>query len=282
VFGRKKRDDLEDYALSPEEQAIEDAELLAIIDAKLAAEEAGEVVADDDDDDDDEGVSVVAPASSSPLSAPAPEDEIDRPRGPWDAEDAPTDDVQRIDLGSLLIPAPDGTEVRVDVSPEGDVVAATLVQGDSTMQINAFAAPRRTGIWGEVRAEIAEALNGGGGRAEEADGAYGPELRAQVPAEVPGQGVQLAPARFLGVDGPRWFLRALIAGPAATDSAAGGRLESVLRDVVVVRGSEAMAVRDPLPLRLPKDVSDAAAAAAEEEARGLDMPERGPEITETR
>jgi hypothetical protein len=148
--------------------------------------------------------------------------------------------------------------------------------------VNAFAAPRRIGIWAEVRQEIAEALNGGGGKAEEAVGAYGPELRAQVPAEVPGQGVQLAPARFLGVDGPRWFLRALIAGPAATDAAAGQRLEAVLRDVVVVRGTEAMAVRDPLPLRLPADVSEAAAAAAEEEAAGLEMPARGPEITETR
>ena len=315
MFGRKKRDDLEDlekYALSPEEQEIEDAELLAIIDAQLAAEEAAA-------GNNAAGAAPSAPAAASAPAAPAVErpapsepaaasapaapaaapgaasvtpdpasdsDEIARPRGPWDADDAPDDELQRIDLGSLLIPVPDGTEVRVDVSPDGDVVAATLVQGESTMQINAFAAPRRTGIWGEVRAEIAEALNGGGGKAEEARGAYGPELRAQVPAEVPGQGVQLAPARFLGVDGPRWFLRSLIAGPAATDPAAGSRLESVLRDVVVVRGSEAMAVRDPLPLRLPSDISEAAAEAAagagEQDGQGLEMPERGPEITETR
>jgi hypothetical protein len=265
VFGRKKKeDDLEDYALSPEDQALEDAELLAIIDAQLAAEEAAEA------------------SGGAAASSDGSDEELASPQGPWDSEDAPDDDVQRIDLGSLLVPVPDGTEVRVDVSPEGDVVAATLVQGESTMQVNAFAAPRRAGIWAEVRAEIAEALNSGGGKAEEAQGAYGPELRAQVPAEVPGQGVQLAPARFLGVDGPRWFLRALIAGPAATDPAAAAGLEAVLRDVVVQRGDEAMAVRDPLPLRLPKDVTDAAAAAAEEEARGLEMPERGPEITETR
>jgi hypothetical protein len=257
VFGRKKKsadeDDLEEYALSPEDQALEDAELLAIIDQQLGDE------ADAPD---------VAPPS--------------RPEGPWDSEDAPEDELQRIDLGALLIPVPEGTEVRVDVSPEGEVVAATLVQGDSTMQVNAFAAPKRSGIWGEVRAEIAEALNSGGGKAEEGSGTFGPELRAQVPAEVPGQGVQLAPARFVGVDGPRWFLRALIAGPAATDTSAAAGLEAVLRDVVVVRGGEAMAVRDPLPLRLPRDVTEAAAAAAEQENAGLDMPERGPEITETR
>ena len=293
MFGRKKRDDLEDYALSPEEQEIEDAELLAIIDAQLAAEEASGAGDPAPAEPAAPAGSPAAPAASASApaapaaasvtpDAPSDDREISRPRGPWDAEDAPDDELQRIDLGSLLIPVPDGTEVRVDVSPEGDVVAATLVQGESTMQVNAFAAPRRTGIWAEVRAEIAEALNGGGGKAEEARGAYGPELRAQVPAEVPGQGVQLAPARFLGVDGPRWFLRALIAGPAATDPAAGSRLEAVLRDVVVVRGSEAMAVRDPLPLRLPSDISEAAAAAAEDEAAGLEMPERGPEITETR
>ena len=266
MFGRKKKeDDLEDYALSPEDQALEDAELLAIIDAQLAAEESAEA------------------SGGAAASSDGSDEELASPQGPWDSEDAPDDDVQRIDLGSLLVPVPDGTEVRVDVSPEGDVVAATLVQGESTMQVNAFAAPRRSGIWGEVRAEIAEALNSGGGKAEEATGTYGPELRAQVPAEVPGQGVQLAPARFLGVDGPRWFLRALIAGPAATDSAAAAGLEAVLRDIVVQRGDEAMAVRDPLPLRLPKDVTEAAAAAAaEEEARGLEMPQRGPEITETR
>lgn len=254
MFGRKKRDDdLEDYALSPEEQALEDAELLAIIDAQLTEEPE---------------------ASTDPA----------RPQGPWDAEDAPDDGLQRIDLGALQIPVPEGTEVRVDVSPEGEVVAATMVQGESAMQVNVFAAPKRTGIWAEVRTEIADALLQGGGSTEQAEGPYGTELRAQVPTEVPGQGTMLAPARFLGVDGPRWFLRALVTGPAATDDAAAAGLEAALRDVVVARGNEAMAVRDPLPLHLPRDVAEqAAAAAAEQEAAaGLPMPERGPEITETR
>ncbi|MDT7546308.1 MAG: hypothetical protein QOE99_2418 [Actinomycetota bacterium] len=258
MFGRKKRadeDDLEDYALDPEDQALEDAELLAIIDAQLAVEAETE--------------EPVAPG---------------RPAGPWDSEDAPVDEVQRIDLGSLQIPVPEGTEVRVDVSPEGDVVAATMVQGESAMQVNVFAAPKRSGIWNEVRTEIADAHLQGGGSTEQVDGPYGTELRAQVPTEVPGQGTMLAPARFLGVDGPRWFLRALLTGPAATDTAQAAGLERALRDVVVVRGNEAMAVRDPLPLHLPQEIAEQAAeqAAEQEERGGLPMPERGPEITETR
>jgi len=58
--------------------------------------------------------------------------------------------------------------------------------------------------------------------------------------------------------------------------------------VVVVRGGEAMAPRDLLPLRLPKEALQQMADQAEEgspEAAAkptLEMLERGPEITETR
>lgn len=219
---------------------------------------------------------------------PAPEPEAARPQGPWDEADAPEDEVNRIDLGGLRVPVPPDTEVRVDVSPEGQVVAATLVQGTSAMQVSAFAAPRRSGIWDEVRAEIAGALRESGGSAEDAEGPYGTELHASVPTEVPGQGRGLAPARFVGVDGPRWFLRALLTGPAATDPAAAEPLLGALQACVVVRGGEAMAVRDPLPLHLPKEVQAAAEAEAQASAQAsgqaapLPPPERGPEITEIR
>lgn len=207
---------------------------------------------------------------------------VPRPQGPWDADDAPEDDVHRIDLGGLEVPVPPDTEVRVDVSPEGQVVAATLVRGASTMQINAFAAPRSSGIWVEVRAEIGAALREGGGGANDADGPCGVELCASVPTEIAGQGSVLAPARFLGVDGPRWFLRALVTGPAATDRAQAAELEAAFKDIVVHRGTEAMAVRSPLPLRLPPAVTEQPAAPGAAEQPSLELPERGPEITERR
>ena len=209
-----------------------------------------------------------------------------RPQGPWDAADAPQDEVARIDLGGLLVPVPADTEVRVDVSPEGVVVAATLVHGEGAVQVNAFAAPRSEGIWSEVLDEIAESLRSTGGEAERVDGPHGPELRASVPTPAPdGQGVVMAPARFAGVDGPRWFLRALYTGTAATDAAAAAGLEAAVRNVVVVRGGDPMAVRDALPLRLPPDATQALGdVAAEDEDAGdpLALAERGPEITETR
>jgi len=206
-----------------------------------------------------------------------------RPSGPWDSHDVDDDGVARLDLGSLLVPVPDGMEVRVDVQ-EQTVVAATLVDGNSAMQVHAFAAPRSAGIWPEVRDEIAASIREGGGSAEVTDGPFGSELRARVPAPPPDQGGPpgggLQPMRFIGVDGPRWFLRALLTGPAATDPAQATRLLDVFRGTVVVRGGEAMPPRDMLPLRLPKEALEH--QPEPEPARpGLEMLERGPEITET-
>ena len=202
------------------------------------------------------------------------------PSGPFDAADEPETDLQRLDLGCLKVTVLPDTDVRLEVSPEGEVVAATLVHGDTALQLNAFAAPRTEGIWADVRSEIRDALNEGGGNAEEADGFFGIELRAAVPTEVPGEGIVMAPARFVGVDGPRWFLRGLVTGPGASDDAAAQPLLEAMKQVVVVRGNDPMAVRDPLPLVLPADAMEHAEAAASE--AGLQMPERGPEITETR
>ena len=265
MFGRRKRGGKDEAApaagptdpeefvddLDEEDRAYEDALLLAEI-------EAGEA------------------GPAGPVAA-------GRPQGPWDLADAPDDEVQRIDLGGLRVPVPPETEVRVDVDPQGAVVAATLVRGDASVQVNAFAAPRTEGIWGEVLDEIAGALEGGGGRAERLDGPYGPELRADVPTQVPGQGVVLSPARFVGVDGPRWFLRALYTGTAATDPEAAAPLEAAVRDIVVVRGSDPMAVRDALPLRLPSEpAAPPAGDDPDDEDDPLTLAERGPEITETR
>lgn len=208
--------------------------------------------------------------------------EVGRPDGPWDLTDAPATDPERLDLGSLRVPVLPDTDVRLEVNPEGEVVAATLVHGESTLQLNAFAAPRREGIWEDVRLEIRDALNSGGGSATDVEGPFGTELRASVPTEVPGEGVVLSPARFLGVNGPRWFLRGLVTGPAAQDDAAFAPLAEAFRQVAVDRGGEAMVVREALPLRLPADAVQAAAEAAAAQGQQLVMPERGPEITEIR
>lgn len=195
--------------------------------------------------------------------------------GPWDAGAVPPDEVTRLDLGALLVPVYEDMELRVEVTADQELMTATLVDAGGALQLSAFAAPRREGLWTEVRAEIATSVLDAGGTTDEASGPFGLELRARVPGESRGQ--KLQPARFLGADGPRWFLRGVLTGPAATDPGRAARLEEAFRQVVVVRGVEARAPRDPLTLRLPKDAADQVEAAPE-----LDLLRRGPEITEVR
>lgn len=173
--------------------------------------------------------------------------------GPYDVRDAPAvedDDVARVDLGALQIPVSDGFDIRVELNEAQQVIAATLASPQGTMQLGVFAAPRNEGIWDEVRAEIAESLNAQRRTsATEQNGPFGTELKATLLAEG-----GTVPARFIGVDGPRWFLRALLAGPAAIDADHAGLFEQALRGVVVVRGTDPLPVREPVPLQLPADI----------------------------
>lgn len=176
--------------------------------------------------------------------APAPE------FGPWDVRFAPGD-VQRLDLGSLQIPAIEGVEVRVQANPDGGIEQVVLVDGESALQLGVFAAPRTEGIWAEVREEIATAMAEDGVQPREVTGRYGIELVARVttpdgPADV----------RFVGVDGPRWMVRALFQGAAAADPGREGVLGVALEGLVVIRDDEPRPVREPLPLRLPKEMAE--------------------------
>ena len=200
------------------------------------------------------------------------EREVIETSGPYDEADAPKDGVARIDLGSIRLPALPGTDLRVELNPQQKVVGATLRAGESLLQVAAFAAPRAAGIWDDVRADIASTASGQGGKLEEVEGPFGVELAGSImtaPPPTPGQTAASKPtrrpARFLGVDGPRWFLRGLISGPAASSPEAAAQLEEAFRGIVVVRGSEPMPVREQLPLTLPPQA--AAQLAAQKEAQ---------------
>ena len=226
--------------------------------------------------------------------------------GPWDAAE-PHSELPRVDLGSIQVPVLEGTDIQL-VFAEQHGAWVTVRYQLSELQLQAFAAPKRAGIWDEVRGEIVNEISGAGGRCSEREGAFGTEVVAEVPAEPnqPASGVR--PIRFIGVDGPRWFLRGLLAGAAAVDPAAAAPLEAVFRETVVVRGDHPVPPRELLELRLPAEAAAALEAQAqaqqaqqgqegqgqpgqgqpqpEEERSRFATPlnpfERGPEFTETR
>jgi hypothetical protein len=177
-------------------------------------------------------------------------DEPPATAGPYDERDAPEDELPRIDLGALRVPVREGMDLRLEVNEAQQVIAVTLAAPSGTMQLGAFAAPRNEGIWDEVRGEIAESLREQRGTPKERpEGPFGTELTGTLPAE----GGRL-PVRFVGIDGPRWFLRAMLVGPAAVEDEQAAPFEETLRQVVVVRGTDPLPVRDPIPLRLPKEL----------------------------
>jgi hypothetical protein len=203
------------------------------------------------------------------------EREVEATSGPWDEADAPQDGLARIDLGALRLPAVPGMDLRVELNAQQKVIAATLRAGDSFLQVSVFAAPRAGGIWDSVREDLAKSASGQGGSLREVEGPFGLELAGTIvatPPPTPGQSSPQPvrrPARFLGVDGPRWFLRGMMSGPAAGDPEAATALEDAFRAIVVVRGTEPMPVREQLPLTLPPQ---AAAQLARQQQAGAQPP----------
>ncbi|WP_432523110.1 DUF3710 domain-containing protein [Kineococcus sp. SYSU DK006] len=237
------------------------------------------------------------PAAAAAAAADEAADEVvfDRSGGPFDASEVEDED-GRLSLGGLRLAGREGMELRFEVEEASQrVIAVTVVLGGSTVQLQTFAAPRSFGVWDEIRPEIAQAVAAQGGAAEERTGPLGRELLCRLPVRTEDGRTGHQPTRFAGVDGPRWFLRAVFSGPAAVDASAAAELEAVVRDVVVVRGAEAMAPRELIPLALPQQPGAAPAAPpggpadGQEQAGGggaqreeLKPFERGPEITEVR
>lgn len=246
----------------------------------------------------------VLPDEDGPQGAVPTGDVSRREGGPWDLSEV-EDPASRglVDLGGVWLPGAEGMEIRVEVDQDsGAVSSITLVLAESSLEIGAFAAPRTEGIWADTRTEIAASLTQQGGTVDEVDGPFGAELRAKVPVQLPNGRSGIEPVRFLGVDGPRWFLRGVLTGRAAVEPAADAALIGLFQEIVVVRGTLPMAPREPIPLRLPQaalDPGQAGGAEGAEGAEGADDEdyvydedehveraedlkpfERGPEITE--
>lgn len=256
----------------------------------------GRPAAADDEDEWPEAANGAADEDQAAQPGPAADGPLPDgplPDGPWDAgDDFPRG--SRIDFGSLLIPERDGFEVHLTMA-DMQPAWVTVMRGESGLQLQAFAAPKSSGLWDEVRGQIAQDVAASGGSSQESAGRFGPELHAMIvptdpedPAGASGGARRgpLQPVRFLGVDGPRWFLRGLITGPGATSPDLAAPLEDIFSQVVVVRGDHPIPPRDLLEIQLPEQARQALAeqAAAEEDGRFQlgDPFERGPEITETR
>ena len=216
-------------------------------------------------------------------------DELDwRTSGPYDigeVEDIEsTEESPRIDLGSLILTAVPGSELRLQVAEEtGEIVSAMLVietiveppasanqkpqTYSSALELGAYAAPRSGGLWTELRDEIAHNATEAGGTASLGEGPFGIELRRLIPVTTPDGDEGYQPSRMWVAEGPRWLLRGIVYGQAAieddADSPIVADVLSAFRQVIVRRGEDAMAPGDLLPLTMPADVSSPESEASD-------------------
>lgn len=171
--------------------------------------------------------------------------------GPLDVGDIDPD-ATYVDLGSLLVQPPEGLDLRLQVDEQsGTVMTVLLVSEEGVLEMRAFASARGGDLWTDARREIAADTARRGGTATEREGSFGPELFCEVPVTGPNGESMMQPSRVIGHTGPRWFLRATLAGRPALDAEYAAPFERALRTLAVRRGSEAMPPGEALPLRMP-------------------------------
>ncbi|CAB4549558.1 MAG: DUF3710 domain-containing protein [Actinobacteria bacterium] len=153
-----------------------------------------------------------------------------------------------IDFGAIQLPMRDDVVYKLEVEEQtSKVVALTVEYRGSTLQLQAFSAPATEGVWHEIRLALEQSIVAQNGKTESVIGPLGPELNAQIPNA--GGGFRVA--KFIGVDGPKWFLRGVITGLALGDTLSMSHMIDIFRSVAVVRGNSPMPPKELLELVAP-------------------------------
>ena len=250
-FGRKHKD--EDK--SAEDEKKED---------KVESTDA----ASDEDHADTEDASERADADAAEdAESESVDDGDDAFDGPWDIDDPDVPDFSKyLDVGSMRLPYVQGIQqLRLKISPDKKfITGAIITAGQASLEMEAFAAPKSSGLWNDIRAELIEAHPD----AKETDGEFGTELLLPVP--IPG-GRHIV-TRVVGVDGPRWMLRGIFTGNAVKDGTHEAEvLVKLFKGTIVERGAEPLAPRDLIPMHPPVQ-----AKAVPEELKHLPDKQDGP------
>jgi Protein of unknown function (DUF3710) len=200
----------------------------------------------------------------SPVEAQAAAEQLDEElEGPFDIDDfddPAVAELARLDLGSVLIPMPEGDQLQVELTETGVPSAVWVVTPNGRFTIAAYAAPKTGGLWREVAGELADSLRKDSAQVSIKDGPWGREVVGSASGVV----------RFIGIDGYRWMIRCVINGPHETIEALEQEARAALADTVVRRGDTPLPVRTPLPVQLPEPMVEQlreAAAAQQAEAQ---------------
>lgn len=238
IFDRKKR-----AAAKPEEAAIEPVD---DVDADL--------------DEADEGVSPSSIEEQAALWDAA----FDRDWGPFDIDEvdleADADEVQRLDLGTLILTPFEGMTLQLQVNKDTNKVQSLLVgDGKSALEIGVFAGPAKSSMVDEIRSEIVRVTQQQKGRIELVEGPFGAEIRRALPVTDQNGNPAMHVSRTWLVGGPGWVLRGVMLGKATfepTNEEAQVALEEFFSNLVVRRGTDPAAPGSLLHMTVPQQQAE--------------------------
>ncbi|MFT3834369.1 MAG: DUF3710 domain-containing protein [Micropruina sp.] len=231
------------------------------VDDEAVVDEAADDQAEPDADDD-ELPAELADADESDEEDAADEDEVAddtdwRADGPFDHDevDLSADEVDRLDLGSLILTPWEGMNLQLHVDEASQQVIAVLAVWEQTgLELALLAAPTSGGLADELLEDLTEEAQQAGGSATTAVGPFGPELRRVLPAEGPAGEQLFQVSRTWFAEGPRWLLRGTLLGEGGLtedDEGASAPFVEFFRNVVVRRGDGPMVPGEVIMMAMP-------------------------------
>lgn len=183
--------------------------------------------------------------------------------GPFDGDNVDIDDFDFTDfsevalnLGSMRIPLPKGSQVQVEMGEQGPKMVHIVTEFGRLTPV-AFAAPTKGGLWEDSSKEILEGMQSEGMPTAIEQGPWG--------SEIVGTGTNGA-IRIIGVEGPRWLYRVTAAAPSGREE----QLAELARETVarsfIYRGPDAILAGNSLPVTLPAQLAAQVQQAVEARA----------------
>lgn len=268
IFGRKRK---AEPVAEPDEQLTEPTDELDAADE--AVDDEAPVEADVDEADAEASDDELADDAESNDEVGEDDDELDeeadvddeeeveevdwRADGPFDYDevDLTADQVERLDLGALILTPWQGMGLQLQVQEGTDqVVAALAFWEQSGLELALLAAPTNGGLADELREDLTEEAEQAGGSSSTADGPFGPELRRVLPAEGPAGEQLFQVSRTWFAEGPRWLLRGTLLGEAGLtedDEGAAAPFVEFFRNVVVRRGDAPRVPGEVIAMTMP-------------------------------
>ncbi|MDD7582347.1 DUF3710 domain-containing protein [Corynebacterium sp. 32222D000AT] len=146
-----------------------------------------------------------------------------------------------LDLGSMKIALPKGSQVQVEMGEKGPKMLHIVTTAGRITPV-AFAAPRSSGQWESAAKELIQGIENDGLPTRLEKGPWGTEI---VGSNDNGE------IRIIGVEGPRWMLRVTLAAPKGKSEELARIGRELVARTFVYRGDEPILAGNALRVVMP-------------------------------